>query len=70
MELERVRPVVLRATFHAYELAALIAAARYVVEAAPADIPAESLDQLRELLTGYDAQLQGLAAGRRPSTDR
>jgi hypothetical protein len=60
MELERVRPMVLRGTFHAYELAALIAAARYVVEAAPADIPAESLDQLNELLAGYDAQVRGL----------
>jgi hypothetical protein len=70
MDLERVRPMVLRGTFHAYELAALIAAARYVVETAPADIPAESIDQLRDVLAGYDAQVQGLAAGHSASTDR
>ena len=36
MKLERVRPTVLRATFHAHELAALIAAVRYVADQAPA----------------------------------
>ena len=39
MELERIRPLVLRGTFHAYELAALVAAARYVVESAPSEVP-------------------------------
>ncbi|QES47155.1 hypothetical protein DEJ50_04160 [Streptomyces venezuelae] len=65
MELERIRPTVLRGTFHAYELAALTAAARYVVESAPADVPAESLDQLEQLLTEYDRQVRKLA-GRQP----
>ncbi|RKT19964.1 hypothetical protein BX285_4438 [Streptomyces sp. 1114.5] len=60
MQLERVRPTVLRATFHAYELAALTAAARYVVEAAPPDIPAESLQQLEQLLAAYDDQVRNL----------
>ncbi|WP_035841587.1 hypothetical protein [Kitasatospora azatica] len=60
MELERLRPTVLRATFHVYELSALVAAARYVVESAPADVPAESLDQLRQLLGDYDQQLRDL----------
>ncbi|WP_037603859.1 hypothetical protein [Streptacidiphilus rugosus] len=60
MELERLRPTVLRGTFHAYELAALVAAARYVVTTAPADVPAESLDQLRQLLDDYDQQLRQL----------
>jgi hypothetical protein len=61
MELERVRPTVLRGTFHVYELAALVAAARYVTKSAPAEIPAESLDQLRSLLDDYDQQVRNLA---------
>ncbi|MDH6141563.1 MULTISPECIES: hypothetical protein [Kitasatospora] len=62
MQLERVRPMVLRGTFHAYELAALTAAARYVVESAPADIPAESLEQLASVLADYDEQVRSLSA--------
>ncbi|MFJ9770795.1 hypothetical protein ACIRVF_06095 [Kitasatospora sp. NPDC101157] len=62
MELERIRPLVLRGTFHAYELAALVAAARFVVETAPADVPQEALDQLTHLLADYDRQLRELAA--------
>jgi hypothetical protein len=61
MQLERVRPMVLRGTFHAYELAALTAAARYLVEAAPADIPAESLAQLTQVLADYDEQVRRLS---------
>ncbi|MDX6345455.1 MAG: hypothetical protein QOF84_245 [Streptomyces sp.] len=62
MELERIRPTVLRGTFHVYELAALIAAARFVTESAPPDVPAESLDQLRQLLAEYDQQIRHQAA--------
>ncbi|WP_152627175.1 hypothetical protein [Streptacidiphilus melanogenes] len=61
MELERVRPLVLRGTFHAYELAALVAAARYVVDSAPAEVPQEGLDQLSRLLADYDQQVRELA---------
>ncbi|MCT9093826.1 hypothetical protein N4G70_33935 [Streptomyces sp. ASQP_92] len=61
MELERLSPTLLRGTFHAYELSAFVAAARYLVETAPGDVPQESLDQLRQLLAGYDQQLRRLA---------
>ncbi|WP_031147127.1 hypothetical protein [Streptomyces erythrochromogenes] len=62
MELERLRPTVLRGTFHAYELAALTAAARYVVESSPADVPEESIGQLTHLLAEYDEQIRKLSA--------
>ncbi|AXK32862.1 hypothetical protein DVA86_09575 [Streptomyces armeniacus] len=65
MELERVRPRVLRGTFHAYELASLVTAARYVVDRAPADVPVESLDELRHLLADYDDQLRDLSVAPR-----
>lgn len=62
MQLERLRPAVLRGTFHVYELSALVAAARYVVDSAPADVPDESLAQLRQLLSDYDRQVHNLPA--------
>lgn len=68
MKLERVRPTVLRATFHAHELAALIAAVRYVTELAPPGMPAESVSQLRQLLGDYDQQVRQLAQDPHPSS--
>ncbi|WP_159054683.1 hypothetical protein [Streptomyces dysideae] len=41
---------------HAYEFAALVAAARYVAESALPDIPEEALDDLRQVLRDYDTQ--------------
>ena len=60
MQLERVRPSVLRLTLHAYELAALIAAARLVAE--KDELPEEASEQLRQVLASYDE------ATRRPNT--
>ncbi len=54
MKLERVRPSVLRLTLHAYELAALIAAARWAAEKGDGELPAESVEQLRQVLASYD----------------
>jgi len=70
MEIERLRPTVLRATLQAYELAALMAAARYVVESAPADVPDAARDQLRDVLTDYDAKLRRLSTPTGPPGDR
>ncbi|MFE9660965.1 hypothetical protein [Streptomyces sp. NPDC005955] len=61
MRLERLRPTVLRATLHVHELAALTTAARYVTESEPPGVPAEALEELRALLTDYDAQVRSLA---------
>ena len=60
MQLERIRPSVLRLTLHAYELAALIAAARLVAE--KDELPEEASEQLRQVLASYDE------ATRRPDT--
>ncbi|WP_139173579.1 hypothetical protein [Geodermatophilus telluris] len=49
-------------TLHTYELAAVMAAARYVVTAAPGDVPDAARDQLGEVLRDYDAKLRRLAA--------
>jgi hypothetical protein len=63
VELTRVRPTVWRATLHAYELAALMAAVRYVVESGTTEIPEEAREQLRGLLADYDEELHKLATG-------
>ncbi len=54
MKVERVRPSVLCLTLHAYELAALIAAARWAAEKGDGELPAESMEQLRQVLASYD----------------
>jgi predicted DNA-binding transcriptional regulator YafY len=54
VQLERVRPSVLRLTIHAYELAALIAAARLVAQKGEDELPEEALKQLRQVLASYD----------------
>lgn len=52
--MERIRPSVLRLTLHAYELAALIAAARLVAQKGEEELPQEAAEQLRRVLASYD----------------
>lgn len=54
MRVERIRPTVLQITLHAYELVALIIAARWVVDGAKGELPAEAVDQLQQVLASYD----------------
>ncbi len=54
MKVERVRPAVLRLTLHAYELAALIAAARLVAQKGEDELPEAAAEQLRQVLASYD----------------
>ncbi len=59
MQLERVRPTVLRLTLHAYELAALIAAARLVAQKGEEkELPEEAAQQLRQVLASYDEAIR------------
>ncbi len=44
----------LRLTLHAYELAALIAAARLVAQKGEEELPEEAAQQLRQVLASYD----------------
>jgi hypothetical protein len=62
MKVEKERPTVFRVTLHAYELSALIAAARWVVEGAEGELSDEALDQLRQVVESYDAERQRLDA--------
>jgi len=58
MRIRHVRPAVLEVTLHAYELSALIAAARWAVEGSRGDMPPEALEQLTQVLADYEESLQ------------
>ena len=56
MKVERIRPpAILQVTLSAYELSALIAAARWVVEGAKGELAPDAAAQLRDVLASYDA---------------
>ena len=57
MQIERVRPAVLQVTLHATELSSLVAAARWLVEETPGELPEEARGQLQLVLDSYDQQL-------------
>ncbi|MBA4171045.1 MAG: hypothetical protein H0X68_11655 [Chloroflexi bacterium] len=60
MKLERVQPTVYRLTLHAYEAAALMAAARLAAEGTQESLPDEAAEQLRQILASYDRALAEL----------
>jgi len=61
MRIRQVRPAVLEVTLHAYELTALVAAARWAVEGARGKMTAEAQDQLKQVLANYEAGLKSKA---------
>lgn len=58
MQLERLRPTVLRVTLHAYEMATLVAAARWVADGAEGELDPNVRKQLADVLAGYDEALR------------
>ena len=56
MHIERTRPTTFRITLHTYELAALISAARWVVDGAKGELPREATEQLSQILAAYDQE--------------
>jgi hypothetical protein len=66
MKIERVRPAILQVTLSAYELSALIAAARWVAEGAEGELAPEAMEQLQQVLASYEAA----ANGQGPSRER
>lgn len=63
MKIERLRPTVLRVTLHAYQMAALTAAARWVADGAEGELNAEVRDQLRGVLDDYGEALDQALSG-------
>jgi hypothetical protein len=60
VKLERVGVASFRMTLHAYELATLTSAARWVIEGAEGELPVEARSQLQQLLAEYESQLARL----------
>lgn len=54
MEIKRIRPTVFQLTLHAYELASMMAAIRWIVGGAGGELTPEAREQLRKLLDDYD----------------
>lgn len=69
MQIEKRSPVVLRVTLHAYELSALVAAARWAVEGAEGELPPEARAQLRRVLASYDEETRGRDGPRDPPAE-
>lgn len=67
MKIEQVRPAVLQVTASTHELAALVAAARWVAEGADGRMPPDAVAHVRKVLEGYDAASRQMAedGGRR-----
>lgn len=57
MKLEQPTRSTYRLTLHAYELAALLAAARWAAEGGEGALPAEARQNLRQLVGEYEAAL-------------
>lgn len=60
MRVDRLRPTTFQLTLGAFELAALVAAARWVTSGAQGELTAEARDQLRKVLESYDEQWKRL----------
>lgn len=63
MTIERVSPMVLRVTLHAFELSALVAAGRWIVKGAEGEVPDDAVAQLRQVLESYDREMKRLGLG-------
>ncbi len=67
MKIERTRPTRYVVELHAYELAKLIAAARWAIEAGADDLPGEAVEELQRIVASYDDELTKLGAEPRSS---
>jgi hypothetical protein len=58
VKIVQVRPTVLQVTLSAYELAAVMAAARWVAEGAQGELAPGARQQLEQVLAGYKAAIR------------
>jgi len=67
VKIERARPTRFVVEFHVYELASLIAAARWAIEAGADDLPVEAVEDLQRIVASYDDELTKLGTESRSS---
>lgn len=58
MKVQHLSPRVLQVTVHAYEMAALTAAGRWIVEGAEGELTPGIRDQLEKVLASYEEALE------------
>ena len=63
MRIETAKPGGFHLTLHAYELSALIAAARWTADGAEGELSREAREQLRQVLKAYDTEVRRLESG-------
>jgi hypothetical protein len=61
VQVERLSPTRLQVIAHPVELAALVAGARWALDGAQGELPAEAREGLAKALESYDRALRGLA---------
>lgn len=59
MKLERPRPAVVRVTLSAWEMATLIAAARWAAEDGRGEVTADARERIERVLASYDRAIAG-----------
>lgn len=67
MKIERARSTRYVVELHAYELAGLIAAARWAIESGADELPAEATEELQRIVASYDDELSKLGTESRSS---
>ena len=58
MRVERIAPTAVRVTLHPLDLATLVSTARWVVDGAEGPLPADALEQLRQVVHRYDTAVR------------
>jgi hypothetical protein len=64
MQVESTRSGIFRITLHAYELSALVAAARWAAGGGEGEVSEEAREQLRRVLESYDGEVERLTSTR------
>ncbi|MDX1612781.1 MAG: hypothetical protein R3300_00650 [Candidatus Promineifilaceae bacterium] len=57
MDIERIRPTLIQIRLHPYELAALVAAARWVAGDSQEELPQNAVAQLKQVLQKYEGAM-------------
>ncbi len=55
MHIQQIRPTQVQLTLHSFELATLIAAARWITGGCAGELPPTVIDQMQQVLAHYDA---------------
>jgi hypothetical protein len=58
MQIQQLRPTQVQLTLHSFELATLMAAARWVSDGCAGELPPAAIDQIRQVVHCYDMAWQ------------